>query len=231
MGGNNPAAVLDALRARFGRVPLTLGQPVVDEGIPPSRTSLPPDLARALLIERGVVELAGLPGSGATTLALSCMTEIWARLAPAREPWLCAVDGSARLFAPALLSLGVPLHRLFVVAPPLAALPRVAVRVMKSGAFCAVLVDAREHQAPETLPVRRFTLLAEASSMTVYLLTSPTARRRAPLPTTVRVRVTPRSQKEIGVVIEHHRGGPRAPFSWRRPASPLERFFEEESVS
>jgi hypothetical protein len=138
---------------------------------------------------------------------------------------LCAIDPAGSLFSPAVQALGVPLDRLLVVVPPAKALPRVSVRAMKTGVFCAMVVDATALDDLDGLPVRRFTLAAEAASATVFLLTHPGARRRQPLPTAVRAQLYAHDDV-VDVDIERHRLGRRGRLPWQRPRSPIDRFFD-----
>ena len=232
---HDAASLLAALQSSRGSsLALALGAPAHDErSLPASRTALAPSLREALLIPGGVVELVGLPGCGALSLALSCMSEALAlrragAAATTTTAWLCAIDPLGCLFSPAVQALGVPLERLLVVTPPAAALPRVSVRALKTGVFCAMVVDATDVDDLDRLPVRRFTLGAEAAQATVFLLTRPGARRRQPLPTAARVQLHPGDERGVDVEIERHRHGRRGTLRWQRPQSPIERFFDDE---
>ncbi|MDP2345262.1 MAG: hypothetical protein Q8O67_30235 [Deltaproteobacteria bacterium] len=212
-----------------------------DDDVLPSRTPLDPILREALLVAGGVVELVGWPGTGALSLALSCMGEALAERRASSSSssssvsgrgasgWLCAIDPAGSLFSPAVQALGVPLDRLLVVVPPRKALPRVSVRAMKTGVFCAMVVDATDLDDLDGLPVRRFTLAAEAASATVFLLTHPGARRRQPLPTAVRAQLHPsiNNTRDVDVDIERHRHGRRGRIPWQRPVSPIDRVFAD----
>ena len=241
---HDPASLLAALRSSKGgsALALALGTRAFDrddvdalgEALPASRTPLPPPLREALLVVGGVVELVGAPGTGALSLALACMSEALAarraqNVTSSSSSWLCAIDPAGSLFSPAVAALGIPLDRLLVVSPPHKALPRVSVRALKTGVFCAMVVDATALDDLDGLPVRRFTLAAEASLATVFLLTRPGARRRQPLPTAVRAQLHPSTTADVvDVDIERHRLGRRGSLPWQRPKSPVERSFDDE---
>ena len=231
---HDAASLLASLQLGKGRAALALALGAhadVDDVLPASRTALPPALRAALLVDGGVVELVGWPGSGALSLALSCMSEALSarRATSSTSAWLCAIDPSGCLFSPAVAALGVPLDRLLVISPPRTALPRVSVRALKTGVFCAMVVDATDLDDLDGLPVRRFTLAAESAQSTVFLLTHPGARRRQPLPTAVRAHLyAGPAHNDIDIDIERHRRGRRGRIPWHRPASPVEIFFDND---
>ncbi len=232
----DPASVLatllqskgSSLALALGRAPAEVSSEAVDHDASPGRRSLPPALRESLVVAGGVVELVGQPGLGALSLALSCASVVLAqrRSTSTAAAWLCVIDPGRSLFAPAVAGLGIPLERLLVVTPPLKSLARTSVRVLKTGVFCAVVVDATALHDLDGLPVRRFTLAAEASASTVFLLTHEDARRRQPLPTAVRARLHP-AAAGVDVDIERHRHGRRGSLPWQRPLSPVELFFSE----
>jgi hypothetical protein len=240
------ASVLSSLRAAHtasskGALALSLGKPREAEApLSPGQTELPPELREALLLPGACVELVGAPGRGAMSLALQCMAEALATqlsssslasMATSRS-WLAAIDPTRVLFAPAVRAMGLPLERLVVVAPPSSSMLRVAVRVMKSGVFCAAVVDATTLTSltQALVSVRRLTLAAEATASTVFFLTDERSERQAQLPAAVRARVY-----DGGVVVERHRFGAQATsvaegreFAWEPPRSPLQRFWGNE---
>jgi hypothetical protein len=185
-------------------------------------------LCDALLLPGAVVELVAERGSGAFSLAWRLMAEA-ARRAPPNRGWLGAVDPERTLCAPALAALGVPLQQLVVAAPPLASLARVAVRVARSQAFCALLVDATACSVldPLSVAVRRLALAAEGPGATVFLMTSPRARAQAPLPCAVRAELTTHTDG-VHVAFRRHRHGLRMPVTVAPAASALEDALDRE---
>jgi hypothetical protein len=183
-----------------------------------------------LLVPGATVEIVAEPGVGALSLALTLLAVALRRaldLSSSRA-WLCAVDPGSALCAPAVWALGVPLERLVVVRPPAAALLSVAVRVLRSGAFCGLVVDATGLSSLDSLPLatRRLTLAAEEFASTALVLTSPHARRRQPIPAAVRARLFA-DDDIVAVHIERHRFRPCTTLRWTRPPSPIETCFEE----
>lgn len=231
------ASLLSRLQGTHGNLALALAErpAAIADARPRGLTDVDPDVLDALLLPGAVVELCALPGAGAATLALSCMKEALARsLAIAggqARAWLGAIDPERRLCAPAVLGLGLPLSRLVVLAPPAAAAPRVAVRATKSGAFCALLVDATGLPSLDVLPVpiRRMTLAAEDAQATVFLLTSPRSRRTLALPTAVRAEIEP-DDRDVLVRFVRHKHGLRDPRRFARRAAPVARSFAEAAA-
>lgn len=186
-------------------------------------TSLPAAACESLVMPGAVVELSGLPGSGLCSLALLVMAECLARAIARGAPtsWLGAIDPGLALHAPAVGALGIPLSRFVVISPPLEDLPRLSVRAMRSGAFCALLIDATHIENLDLLGVaaRRLTLAAEASESTVLLVTSSLSRRSLPLPVAARAHVHA-SPEGSEVHFLRHRQGTPPPFFVDR-AAPL----------
>jgi hypothetical protein len=213
---SNAASLLESLQGRFGpKVPVALARErsVVDGAT--GVTRLPMIARETLCLPGATVELSGLPGAGLRTLALLSMLECLAASMArgASTSWVGAIDPARLLHAPAVAALGLPLSRFVVVAPPQASLARLSVRVMRSGAFCALFVDATSLDQLDGLgvAVRRLTLAAEAVGGTVFLATSSTARRSLPLATAARALVSP-SPTGIAVEILRHRQGQPPPF-------------------
>ena len=149
-------------------------------------------LLRALLLPGATVELCAPPGAGALSFALRMLRETLqpgyeTRTAQGRRvrpsPWLCALDCRQELHAPAVARLGIPLERLLVIAPPLADVPRFAVRAARSGVFAGMVVDLTHLRNLASLPVplRRMTLAAEDCGATIFLLTSPRCKSARPV--------------------------------------------------
>lgn len=189
--GVTAGVVLESLRARRqesgkGNLALRLGGEEAPEA-PESGDGL-----ATLLLPGAVVELSALPGAGALTLALRLLAEARQRAAAEGRPaWLCAVDSTRTLHAPAVAALGVELDKLVVMQPPADRLLRTAVRAARSGAFAGLLVDASGLADVSDLVtgVRRLTLAAEESQAVGVIVTSSRARRGLPLPVAARALV------------------------------------------
>lgn len=174
-------------------------------------------LIRTLLLPGATVELCGLPGVGMLSLALRLLKETLrpgfeARTSQGRRvqpaPWLCALDAHRELHAPAVARLGIPLEQLVVVSPSLEDVPRLAVRVARSGVFAGVVVDLT-HQislASLLVPLRRMTLAAEDCGATIFVLTSAHAERPQTLPVAARANVTATDRGTAVDVVRHRHG-------------------------
>lgn len=192
---------IEVLLARLGsRVQLgKMGEqaPVLDLGWAELGAALPDGG-----LPRGVVELSAPRAlGGGTSVALAAV-----RAGQARGPgaWCAWIDPEGSLHAPGLVAAGVNLERLLVVRAPRADLPRVAVKVVASGAFEVVVVDvdevggARAHTEvgkgkrgwpPEVL-VRKLALAAEPCGATVLLSTDATKPHAAPWPVALRLELS-----------------------------------------
>jgi hypothetical protein len=182
----DPAHLLRRLRDEAGaRLPLALGRPHtdVDDGGDP--------LATWWLLPGAIVELSALPGAGALSVAFALAVRAREKAkAAGRSGWLCALDPSGTLSAPALLHLGVPLDELLVVRPPHDRLLPCATRACRSG-MAAVVIDATAmgDLSRWSVSLRRLTLGAEQHGAAVLLVTSARARREGPLPCAARAEV------------------------------------------
>lgn len=218
------ATVLESLRARRlesgkGALALDLGRP--DIAPPAAESSL-----ESLLLPGAVVELESLPGAGALTLAFLLLAEMRKRaLAEGKPAWLCAVDPSRTLHAPAVASLlsrhgEGGLAHLVVLQPPRERLLRTAVRAQRCGAFAAILVDASGESDVSHLVtgVRRLTLAAEETRALGVLVTSSRARRGLPLPVAARVIVESVHSAEASLHVRFlkHRQGHLRPLAISR---------------
>lgn len=201
------AALLALLTPQLGGLPLALAEAQRGSRAPGELEGGPwGALQRTLLVRGGTVELASLPGAGALSLALRLMARA-ALVEPGR--WLCVAMPSASLCASAVAARGVPLHRFLVVHPPASDLMRFSVRVVKSGVFSSVLVDATHLDDLGSLPVatRRLSLGAEEAGTTVFLLTSARAARPQPLPVAVKALVEPSHEGGgLARVLRHRHG-------------------------
>jgi hypothetical protein len=182
------STVLASLRAQREGLALALAK----DAPAPRQPSLAPGegLFDSLLLEGSVVELTALPGSGALTLAFLLLAEASRRArVEGRPAYLCALDPSRTLHAPAVASLlhprGTALGELIVLQPDDARLLRTAVRAQRCGAFAGVVVDASACPdvggAAFVNGVRRLALAAEDQRGFAVVLTSHRARRGLPL--------------------------------------------------
>jgi recombination protein RecA len=173
---------------------------------------------------RGVVELAAPRAlGGATSVALATVQAGQAR---APGAWCAWIDPEGTLHAPGVVAAGVDLARMLVVRAPREQLPRVAVKLVASGAFEVVVVDVdaiaggagparRERgvgQAPSPeqthyLMVRKLALAAEPSGATVLLLTDSTRPRAAPWPVALRLDLSRPDARTLTVRVAKDRRG------------------------
>lgn len=189
------AGVLESLRAR--RAEAGKGSLALDLGLPAERDVAKEGGLGSLLLPGAVIELEALPGAGALTLAFQLLAEMRTRaLAQGRPAWLCAIDPSRTLHAPAVAALlsrhgEGGLAHLVVLQPPSARLLRTAVRAQRCGAFTAILVDASGESDLSHLVtgVRRLTLATEETGALGVIVTSSRARRGLPLPVAARALV------------------------------------------
>lgn len=181
-----------------------------------------PELAAALPdggVPRGVVELAA-PRSlgGSTSLALAAVR---AGQQKSEHAWCAWIDPEDTLHAPGVVAAGVDLSRLLVVRPPRALLGKVAVKLVRSGAFEVVAVDvdavpgARAPASrvrggrgwsPELL-VRKLALAAEPTGATVLLLTDASLPRAAQWPVALRLELSRPDAHSIDVRVAKDRRG------------------------
>jgi hypothetical protein len=168
-------------------------------------------LSAALLQPGEVVELCARPGTGVLSLAFHLVKALY-EARRAQAPWLCALQSEAELLSvPALLQLGIPLTRLLVLSPPASRtshLGRLAVRVIRSGNFAGIIVDATALSSLEDWPVaiRRLGLAARTHGTAVFVLTHPDARRPLALPTAARAHCRA-EEAGLSVTLVKHRGG------------------------
>ena len=216
------AAAVDvqALLARLGS-PSKLGSVDAGSGLVLSWPGLEEVLPDGGL-PRGVVELAA-PFSlgGATSVALAAVRAGQGR---AKEAWCAWIDPEASLYAPGVVRAGVDVSRLLVVRPERATLGRTAVKVVASGAFEVVVIDAdamsrsgsparsdrraprKKPLAPEVL-VRKLALAAEPNGATVLLLTDSTRPRAVPWPVALRLELRRPSLGDLSVRVAKDRRG------------------------
>jgi hypothetical protein len=171
-----------------------------------------PELAKVLPdggLPRGVIELASTQLStsrassrsqakhaalrgGSTSIALAAIRAIHQADQQAWCAWITE-DSAPSLYAPAVVKAGVDLDRLLVVRPSHSALARTAVKVVTSGAFDLVIVDAPtglvQKRVDETVVVRKLALAACDRGTSTILLTSAHTERSAPLPVALRLEV------------------------------------------
>lgn len=146
---------------------------------------------------RGVVELTAPRAlGGSTSVALALVAQVHASDARA---WCAWIDPEATLHAPGVAAAGVDLTRLLVVRAPRGEVARVAVKVVASGAFDAVVIDVdavpgatpeERVSFPSTTVVRKLALAAEPSGATVVLLTDASRPRAAPWPVALRLELS-----------------------------------------
>jgi recombination protein RecA len=169
-------------------------------------------------LPRGVVELtAPNARGGGTSVALAAVKAGQARTNGA---WCAWIDPEGTLHAPGVVAAGVDLARMLVVRAPRALVPRVAVKVVASGAFEVVVVDADaiagataahdEHRGVERgreRMARRLALAAEPSGATVLLLTDSTRPRAVPWPVALRLELSRPDARTLSVRVAKDRRG------------------------
>lgn len=176
------------------RPPLSLGR--LDEVLPDG------GLPRGAIVE--IASPSALARSTSLVLTACAAAQAEARLCSG-DPrtvgaWCAFVDPWSTLHAPAVARAGVDLARLLVVRPPLDAVARVAVRIVRSRAFCLVAIDLAGIPGASTREgirldrwvnvVRRLALAVENTDTTVLLSTDLRVARPLPLPVSMRIELS-----------------------------------------
>jgi recombination protein RecA len=163
------------------------------------------------VLRGAVVELASRAGRArATSIAIGACVAAQREAERFGSTALCAwIDPTRTLYGPGVRAQGIDLSRLFFVAPEVALLSRVAVRVAESRAFAVVVVDAGKLPSLDRLPtvVRRLALAVEGTSCSVLLLTDLDARRSMPLPTAARIELSRTERDAITLRVAKDRHG------------------------
>ena len=166
-------------------------------------------------LPRGVVELSSPYALGGTTrIAFSAIRTAQKKSTDACCAWL---DPFCTLYGPGAKWAGVDLARLFVVRPPENDLGRIAVKVVRSGAFDVVVVDidpvgttviTGRHKNEKAMHVvaRKLALAAEETGCTVVLITDSRRPRSLPWPVAMRLELERRPGK-LGVRVAKERYG------------------------
>jgi RecA/RadA recombinase len=198
-----------------------------DEGGQPPRplTLAWPELGALLPdggLPRGVVELASPRAlGGATSVALAAVCAGQAR---SGDAWCAWLDPEATLHAPGAIAAGVDLERMLVVRAPRTNLPRVAVKMVASGAFEVVVIDfdavpgaivqdgtsaarGERQRSQAHKHVRKLALAAEPSGTTVLLLTDGSKPRAVPWPVALRIELSRPRPLDLVVRIAKDRRG------------------------
>jgi hypothetical protein len=183
------------------------------------------------LLRGGVVELGVCGGAAlATSIALAACRSAQeeGRRRGVETPWCAFVDPSRSLYAPGVVEAGVVLDRLLVVRPPLEAFSRVALRVVESQAFAAVVIDtAGVPGSSLSTPlgswpriVRRLAMAVEGTEACVLLITDASMPRALPLPVAQRIELVRPGPEALRVRVAKDKYGrvssPRT-LRWVRP--------------
>jgi recombination protein RecA len=185
---------------------LALGWPELDALLPEGGLPL------------GVVELASSRGlGGATSVALCAARAVHHKNSQAWVAWL---DPDVTLYAPGVRTSGVDLQRLLVIQPPWELVGPIAVKVSKSGAFEAIVVDLDRWRTeptprssggkkmwPREVLVRKLALAAEQQACRVLLLTHLEQSRRVPLPVGLRLELKRHDPATLEVRITKEKQG------------------------
>jgi recombination protein RecA len=222
-----PQHLLSQLVRKAEAIPAVPGLPL---GLPGLDSVLPD----GGLLTGGVVELSIESGAAlGTTLGLAACraAQQGVREKGGETPWCAFVDPSERpsLYAPGVVQAGVELDRLLLVCPPLAALSRVAVRLVESRSFAVVVIDTlgvpgnRANLSLAKWPriVRRLALAIEGTPRSVVLITDGSVSRSMPLPVAQRIELSRPTEYELSVRIAKDRHGRVASakkIAWGRPA-------------
>lgn len=155
-------------------------------------------------LPRGVVELSAPRAlGGATSIALAATRAGQAR---GKCAWCAWIDPEGSLHAPGVMAAGVDLARMLVVRPPRAELPRVALKVVASGAFEVIAIDLGSPPKSEVL-ARKLALAAEPGGSTVVLLTDATRPRPVPWPVSLRLELSRPDVRRLAVRVAKDRRG------------------------
>lgn len=223
-----PSALLERMRISQGAPGNDLQPEPADEGaLPLGLRTLDQALPDGGLPRRGVVELCAPSGLGRLThLALAAcraaQREEVTPEAPAELSWCAWVDPTATLYAPGVAQRGVALSRLLVIRPTIDDAARVAVRLVASGVFAAIVIDRTtlpgvERDAKDrrrwSLAVRRLALASEQHACSIILLSDLEQARREALPTRMRLELTrPRADRLRVHLTKERRGRLVPPF-------------------
>lgn len=181
----------------------------------PALDALLPDggLPRGAVTELSVTHGLGL----ATSVALRVLAsaQAVARQRGGESALVAFLDPGASLHGPGAQALGVDLERMLVLHPPLSDLPRIAVRVVQSHVFAAVVIDTTgilgarlsSPLASWATAVRRVALAAEGCDTVVLLLTDRDAPRPLPLPVALRLELTQTGYDKLLVRVAKERRG------------------------
>lgn len=205
-----------------------LGSEPADNALPLGIRTLDQALPDGGLPRRGVVELCAPSGLGRLThLGLAaCRAAQREELtpeapeAPAELSWCAWVDPTGTLYAPGVAQRGVALSRLLVVRPSAEDAARVAVRLVASGVFAAIVIDRTTLPGVErdpkdrhrwSLAVRRLALASEQHACSIILLSDLEQARREPLPTRMRLELTRPRVDRLRVHLAKERRGRLVP--------------------
>ncbi len=184
---------IEAVRRPRGRVPLSLGVPVLEALLPEKR------LPAGSLVEF----LSAADGAGAWTLAL-----VMARRVCGDRKALVVCDGQGCFYPPAASRLGVDLDRTIVLRPAAARDAYAAVDQSLRCAAVGAVVGWHEHL--RMLDFRRLQRAAESGGGVGFLL-RPSAALRVSSCATIRFLVapiqSPRALRRIRVDVVRCRGG------------------------
>lgn len=233
ISGTREVVGLEALRSRFLQsARISTRESERDE------TTRPLDWAALAAVlpdgafPRGVVELSSpFALGGVTRVAFSAV-----RTEQTKAETFCAwLDPFETLYAPGAAWAGVDLTRLFVVRPPVSELGRIAVKLVRSGAFAVTVVDiddilsdrsaspatrtfearapgsrrldrAKKSEKAMHVVVRKLALAAEETTSTVLLITDSRKPHDVPWPVAMRLELE-RRPHELGVRVAKERFG------------------------
>lgn len=162
----------------------------------------------------GVVEMRSPRGLGGATEVSLRAVRAAQKISP--DAWCAWIDPDGTLHAPRVAQLGIDLERLLVVRAPRGRLSSLATRVVDSGAFELVVIDADPiglttsttlSSGLSEVAVRRLAVASERHGTRVVLLSSTQAKRPLPWPVAMRLELSQLSHGTLSVRLTKERHG------------------------
>ena len=155
--------------------------------------SWPTHLQQACAYPGLVYEISTLPGSGATSFALTALMVCRAQQKTAREQkWLLGIElPEYQLNGAALSALGLSHDALVMARPPKEQIPLMTLQAVRSGLFAGIFIDLSDEKILRKwkTPSRRLLLAARDSNTAVWFQTHRTPLRSGPFWSHVKIDV------------------------------------------